>query len=86
MPTGREVAVCVAAVVMATAYGGPEVLSMADEPTPEPGPGKARIEVRPRDRAGQSPLRRVLLYRQFAASPETRAWRTGPTSASHITR
>jgi NADPH2:quinone reductase len=54
---------------MATAYGDPEVLSMADEPTPEPGPGEARIEVRPRDRAGQSPLRRVLLYRQFAASP-----------------
>jgi NADPH:quinone reductase len=69
VPTGREVAVCVAAGVMATAYGDPEVLSMADEPTPEPGPGEARIEVRPRDRAGQSPLRRVLLYRQFAASP-----------------
>jgi len=30
---------------MATAYGGPEVLSIADEPTPEPGPGEARIEV-----------------------------------------
>jgi NADPH:quinone reductase-like Zn-dependent oxidoreductase len=33
-------------VVIATAYGGPEVLSVIDEPTPQPGPGEARIEVR----------------------------------------
>ena len=58
-----------ASVVMATAYGGPEVLSIADEPTPESGPGETRIEARPRDRPGQSPLKRVLLYRQFAACP-----------------
>ena len=44
-----------AAVVMATAYGGPEVLSMAHEPTPEPGPGEARIEVRPRVAPGRVP-------------------------------
>jgi NADPH:quinone reductase len=34
------------AVVMATAYGGPEVLTVVDRPAAEPGPGQARIEVR----------------------------------------
>jgi NADPH:quinone reductase len=34
------------AVVMATAYGGPEVLTVVDRPVAEPGPGEARIEVR----------------------------------------
>lgn len=35
-----------ATVVMAGAYGGPEVLTIADVPAAEPGPGQARIEVR----------------------------------------
>ncbi|MGY1663447.1 zinc-binding alcohol dehydrogenase family protein [Geodermatophilus sp. SYSU D00705] len=34
------------AVVLAPAYGGPEVLSVVDEPVGDPGPGEARIEVR----------------------------------------
>ena len=34
------------AVVVATAFGGPEVLSVIDEPTPEPGSGEVRIDVR----------------------------------------
>jgi NADPH:quinone reductase len=33
-------------VAIATAYGGPEVLSVVDEPVPDPGPGEARIQVR----------------------------------------
>jgi len=33
-------------VVIAPAYGGPEVLSVADEPVADPGPGEARIQVR----------------------------------------
>jgi NADPH:quinone reductase-like Zn-dependent oxidoreductase len=33
-------------VVVATAYGGPEVLTVVDELAAEPGPGEARIEVR----------------------------------------
>jgi NADPH:quinone reductase-like Zn-dependent oxidoreductase len=34
------------AVVVATDFGGPEVLSVIDEPTPEPGPGEVRVDVR----------------------------------------
>ena len=33
-------------VVLATAYGGPEVLTVADRPVSAPGPGEARVEVR----------------------------------------
>ncbi len=33
-------------MVVATAYGGPEVLSVIDEPVGSPGPGEVRIEVR----------------------------------------
>jgi NADPH:quinone reductase len=33
-------------VVLATAYGGPEVLTVADRPVGNPGPGQARVEVR----------------------------------------
>ncbi len=40
-------------VVIATAYGGPEVLSVIDEPAGEPGPGQARISVRA---AGVNPV------------------------------
>lgn len=34
-------------------YGGPEVLSVAEVPTPEPGPGQVRIEV---EAAGVNPI------------------------------
>ncbi len=33
-------------VVLATAYGGPEVLAVVDRPGADPGPGQARVEVR----------------------------------------
>jgi NADPH2:quinone reductase len=33
-------------VVLATGYGGPEVLTVADRPVGDPGPGQARIAVR----------------------------------------
>ena len=33
-------------VVLATAYGGPEVLAVVDRPVGDPGPGQARVEVR----------------------------------------
>lgn len=41
------------AVVVATAFGGPEVLSLIDEPAGEPGPGQVRIAVRA---AGVNPI------------------------------
>jgi NADPH:quinone reductase len=40
-------------VVVATGYGGPEVLSVLDEPVTEPGPGQVRIAVRA---AGVNPI------------------------------
>jgi NADPH:quinone reductase len=40
-------------VVVATGYGGPEVLSVLDEPVAEPGPGQVRIAVRA---AGVNPI------------------------------
>lgn len=33
-------------VVLATAYGGPEVLTVVDRPVGDPGPGQARVAVR----------------------------------------
>lgn len=39
--------------VLATAFGGPEVLSVVEQPTPDPGPGEIRIEVRA---AGVNPI------------------------------
>ncbi|WP_369135247.1 zinc-binding alcohol dehydrogenase family protein [Modestobacter sp. I12A-02662] len=33
-------------VVLATAFGGPEVLSVVEEPTADPGPGEVLLEVR----------------------------------------
>ncbi len=42
-----------ALIVIAAAYGGPEVLAVTDEPTREPGPGEARLEVRA---AGVNPI------------------------------
>jgi len=38
--------VVVSSVVVATAYGGPEVLTVVDETAAEPGAGQARIDVR----------------------------------------
>jgi NADPH:quinone reductase-like Zn-dependent oxidoreductase len=41
-----DVAAGVALVVIAAGYGGPEVLSVVEEPLADLGPGEARIEVR----------------------------------------
>jgi NADPH2:quinone reductase len=41
------------AAVVATAFGGPEVLSVIDRPSPEPGAGEIRIAVRA---AGMNPV------------------------------
>lgn len=41
------------AVIVATAFGGPEVLSVIDEPVRDPGPGEVRVAVRA---AGVNPI------------------------------
>ena len=43
--SGGDVAAGVTLFVIAAAYGGPEVLSVVDEPVREPAAGEARIEV-----------------------------------------
>jgi NADPH:quinone reductase-like Zn-dependent oxidoreductase len=50
---GGDVAADMPFVVVAAAFGGPEVLSLIEEPTAEPGPGQARIAVRA---AGVNPV------------------------------
>jgi len=47
------VAGAMATVVIATAFGGPEVLSVTEEPTAEPGPGQALVRVHA---AGVNPI------------------------------
>jgi len=63
-----EFVVHMARVVVATAYGGPEVLALADEPAGEPGPGEARIAVRA---SGVNPVD-YKLYSGARADPAAR--------------
>lgn len=53
-------------VVVASAYGGPEVLEVIDEPVPEPGEGQARIAVRA---AGVNPIDHKLYSGMFGNDP-----------------
>ncbi len=55
-----------ASVVVATAYGGPEVLSVIERPVGTPGPGEARIEVRA---AGVNPIDYKVYSGTFGADP-----------------
>lgn len=52
-PPDREFGVDMTTSVVATAFGGPDVLSVVERPTPDPGPGEIRIEVRA---AGLNPI------------------------------
>ena len=69
-------------VVLATAYGGPEVLSIADEPVPPPGPGEARIEVRA---AGVNPIDWKAYSGMFGADPARLPIRLGSEAAGVVT-
>lgn len=55
-------------VVVATAYGGPEVLSVIDETAAEPGPGQVRIAVRA---AGVNPIDYKVYSGLMGADPAT---------------
>jgi NADPH:quinone reductase len=70
------------AVVIATAFGGPEVLSVADEPVPEPGPGQARIEVRA---AGVNPVDWKVYSGAMGADPSRLPIRLGSEAAGVVT-
>jgi NADPH:quinone reductase-like Zn-dependent oxidoreductase len=69
-------------VVIATAYGGPDVLSVTDEPTPEPGPGEARIEVRA---ASVNPADYKSYNGMFGTDPARLPMRLGVEAAGVVT-
>lgn len=69
-------------VVVAQAFGGPEVLSLADEPTPAPGPGEARIRVRA---VGVNPVDHKVYSGGFGADPARLPIRLGSEAAGVVT-
>ena len=69
-------------VVIATAYGGPEVLSVTDQPVAEPGPGEARIEVRA---AGVNPIDYKVYSGAFGTDPSKLPMRLGSEAAGVVT-
>ena len=77
-----DVAAGVPPVVIAAAYGGPEVLSVVDEPTPEPGPAEVRIEVRA---AGVNPVDVKSYSGAFGADPARLPIRPGAEAAGVVT-
>ena len=72
-----------ASVVIAARYGGPEVLSVIDEPAGEPGPGEARIEVRA---AGVNPVDCKVYSGAFGRDPASLPLRLGSEAAGVITQ
>jgi len=71
-----------ALTVLATAYGGPEVLSVIDEPAGEPGPGQARIEVRA---AGVNPVDYKVYSGRMGADPARLPLRLGSEASGVVT-
>jgi NADPH:quinone reductase-like Zn-dependent oxidoreductase len=74
--------VFMALTVLATAYGGPEVLSVVDEPVAEPGPGQARIEVRA---AGVNPVDYKVYSGRMGADPARLPLRLGSEASGVVT-
>jgi len=69
-------------VVVATAYGGPEVLAVVDEPMTAPGPGEARIEVRA---CGVNPVDYKSYSGSFGSDPGRLPLRLGLEVAGKVT-
>jgi NADPH:quinone reductase-like Zn-dependent oxidoreductase len=69
-------------VVVATAFGGPEVLSVIDAPLPAPGAGEASIEVRA---AGTNPVDYKLYSGTMGADPARLPMRVGAEAAGVVT-
>lgn len=63
-----------ASIVVATAYGGPEVLSVVERPVGAPGPDEARIVVRA---AGVNPIDYKMYSGAFGADPAKLPMRLG---------
>jgi NADPH:quinone reductase len=71
-----------ALVVIAPAYGGPEVLSVVEEPVRDPGPGEARIEVRA---AGVNPVDVKSYSGAYGKDPAGLPVRPGAEAAGVVT-
>jgi NADPH:quinone reductase-like Zn-dependent oxidoreductase len=69
-------------IVAATGYGGPENLSLLDVPTPEPGPGEVRVEVRA---AGVNPIDVKSYSGMFGTDPANLPVRLGHEAAGVVT-
>ena len=69
-------------MVVASGYGGPEVLKVVDEPESEPGPGQARIRVRA---AGVNPVDYKAYSGLFGTDPERLPIRLGSEAAGVVT-
>jgi NADPH:quinone reductase-like Zn-dependent oxidoreductase len=70
------------AVVVATRYGGPEALSVVDEPVPQPGPGEVRIAVHA---AGVNPVDVKAYSGMFGTDPANLPMRLGAEAAGIVT-
>ena len=70
-----------ASVVVAAAYGGPEVLSVVDEPAGAPGPGEARVLVRA---AGVNPIDYKVYSGAFGTDPAKLPMRLGSEVAGVV--
>lgn len=68
--------------VLATAFGGPEVLSVTETDLPEPGPGEVTVEVRA---AGLNPIDHKLYGGVMGADPSTLPQRVGKEVAGVVT-
>lgn len=79
---GGDVAGGVAHAVIAAGYGGPEVLSVVDEPVGDPGPGEVRIEVRA---AGVNPVDVKSYSGVFGTDPARLPIRLGAEAAGVVT-
>jgi NADPH:quinone reductase-like Zn-dependent oxidoreductase len=69
-------------VVVATAFGGPGVLSVVDRPRPEPGPGEVRIAVRA---VGVNPIDYKVYSGLMGADPSLLPLRLGSEAAGVVT-
>src|SRR5579859_6808366 len=80
--SGGDVAAGMALVVIAAAYGGPEVLSVVEEPVRDPGFGEARIEVRA---AGVNPVDVKSYSGAYGKDPDRLPIRPGAEAAGVVT-
>ncbi|GAA5130975.1 NADP-dependent oxidoreductase [Pseudonocardia adelaidensis] len=71
-----------ARVVKATAFGGPEVLAVVDEPVPAPGPGEVTIRV---EAAAVNPIDYKIYSGLLGRDPDTLPQRVGMELAGVVT-